>query len=133
MDFDIYISNLKDGLHDNYIKNQNWTNYYGPESISYRYQLKDLFWDVLHDKNMKQTGWGTHVIKLTNTELIEYLSKYVTKYEKNLEEHLEKISEDNKESYIEYYKKNYLYQINAFLRNAKELPDGEYLLVAQGW
>jgi hypothetical protein len=70
-----------------------------------------------NDENTKQTDWGTFVIKMTNTELIEFLSN--EKYKDTIFPEV-------------YHKKTPAFiDVNTLLGVAKKLADGEYLLVAQ--
>jgi hypothetical protein len=123
MESRVYISQLKDAEFDYNIESPAWDLQYAPKSIGYpgisnHTLFKDIVRRVLdHDENTKQTDWGTFVIKLTNTELIEFLSH---------------------EGYKDTVFPNALHKetpafmdVNTLLDTAKKLADGDYLLVAQ--
>jgi|GEM_PF-4016145 len=114
MELQVYISKLKDEKFDYNVENQNGDREYAPKPISGGYRLDNLYKDIVHrvidhEENTKKTDWGTFVIKFEKTALVEYLLKYQISMEKSFD----------------------LGKINSLLRTATELPDGEYLLVAQ--
>jgi hypothetical protein len=121
MELRVYISHLKDEKFDYDIENPKGDSQYAPEPISVWYRIDELYWDIVHkvldhNENTKQTDWGTFVIKLTNINLIQFLSNYISYYEKF-----------NNEKY-----KNPDWKTTSSLLNlAEKLPDGEYLLVGQ--
>ena len=130
MELQVYIAQLKDEEFDYDVENPNGDRQYAPEGIHWGFRLDELYWEIVHkvlnhEENTKQTDWGTFVIKLTNTELIEYLLKYVIKYKKYFEELPEG------DSFKGTYERIYFAPTNQLLNWAKELSDGEYLLVAQ--
>jgi hypothetical protein len=147
MELRVYISRLKDEEFDYDIENPNGDSQYAPEPISLWYRLDDIFKIIVrkvidHKENTKQTDWGTFVLKLTNANLIQFLSNYVSSYEKNNEKYYQKIKIDNpdenisKKLYEEFKEKHRIIfsdfeETNALLEFAKKLPDGEYLLVGQ--
>jgi hypothetical protein len=116
MELWVYISRLKDEEFDYNVENPNKNSQYAPDPIHWGFRLDDIYKDIVrrvidHEENTKMTDWGTFVKKLSNTDLIEYLSKYKVYYEK-----------------INHHK---LGEVSTLLEWAKELPDGEYLLAAQ--
>jgi hypothetical protein len=129
MELQVYISQLKDEKFDYNVKSPMWNIKYAPKPIHCGYRLENLYWDIVHkvrdhNENTKQTDWGTFVIKFTKTELMEYLLEYASGYENRLEE-------TSEGTYKDIYREHCLDGANALLETAKELPDGEYLLVAQ--
>jgi hypothetical protein len=129
MEFWVYISHLKDEKFDYDIENPNGNDQYAPKPIGGGYRIDGLYWGIVHrvldhNKNTKQTDWGTFVEKLTNIDLIQLLSEYVSSYEKIHKNFNEKFN-NGQYKYPEWAKTNFL------LEFAKELPDGEYLLVGQ--
>jgi hypothetical protein len=125
MELRIYVSKLKDENFDYNIKNQNGDSQYAPNPISTSVSIDTLYWDIFHyvrdhDENTKKTDWGTFVIKLTNKDLINFLSK--EKYKKAaLPDYWKSIGKEIPSSL----------DVNGLLNCAKNLEDGEYLLVAQ--
>jgi hypothetical protein len=123
MEIQIYISHLKDEEFDYNIGNPNGDRQYAPKPISSSVTIDNLYRDIVREvldqrENTKKTDWGTFVIKLTNTDLIKFLS------------------------YEGYSSMNRLYRslnkepsgsldIDTLLDCARKLADGEYLLVAQ--
>ncbi|MDR2096049.1 MAG: hypothetical protein LBP76_11115 [Treponema sp.] len=120
----VYISNLKDNEFDYTIENPNGDSQYAPKPISPSVRIYELYDDIVHqvlhhNENTKQTDWGTFVIKLTNTDLINFLSKEEYKRGNRIFEEI-------------YHKKTPAFiDGNTLLDSAKKLEDGEYLLVAQ--
>jgi hypothetical protein len=120
----VYISHLKDEKFDYDIENPNGDSQYAPKPIGGGYSIYQLYWDIVrralnHNENTKQTDWGTFVVKLTNINLIKLLSEHVSYYEK--------MHEKSKGD----YKLPDWERTGSLLEFAKELPDGEYLLVGQ--
>jgi hypothetical protein len=116
MDLQVYISRLKDEQFDYDIENPNGDRQYAPKPISLWYRIDKIYKDIVRkviddNENTKKTDWGTFVVKLTNTDLIQFLSTYVSFYEK-----YKGLDWENTSSLLEF---------------AKKLPDGEYLLVGQ--
>jgi hypothetical protein len=112
MDTRVYISKLKDDQFDYDVENPDGDNQYAPEPISPWLRIDKLYRDIVqdvldHKENAKKTDWGTFVVKLTNADLVKYLSS-------------------------NYYKQSIdSPRVNELHNFAKALPDGEYLLVAQ--
>jgi hypothetical protein len=124
MAFWVYLSRLKDEEFDYDIENPNGDSQYAPKPIAGGYSIYQLYQNIVHrtlnhDENTKQTDWGTFVVKLTNINLIQLLSEHERYYEKNHE----KFKGD--------YKLPDWEGTSSLLEFAKELPDGEYLLVGQ--
>jgi hypothetical protein len=123
MELRVYISQLKDEEFDYDIKGPAWDLQYAPKAIGYPgVRVDRLFKDIVrkvldHDENTKQTDWGTFVIKLTKTELIEFLSKEGYK--------------DTIFPNVLHKKTPAFIDVNTLLDTARKLADGEYLLVAQ--
>jgi hypothetical protein len=123
MESRVYISHLKDEEFDYDVKSPAWDLQYAPKSIGYPgVKIDSLFKDIVrmvldNEENTKQTDWGTFVIKLTKTELIEFLSS---------EGYKNTIFPD-----VLHKKTPASLDVNTLLDTAKELADGEYLLVAQ--
>jgi hypothetical protein len=125
MELQIYISLLKDENFDYDIENPNGDRQYAPNPISSSVRVDTLYKDIVRSvmdnkENTKQTDWGTFVIKLTNTDLISFLSKQ--KYKDDALPNYWKRMGKEIPSFID---------VNTLLDCAKKLPDGDYLLVGQ--
>jgi hypothetical protein len=123
MEIQIYISQLKDKEFDYIFENPNGDRQYAPIPISSSVKIDNLYKDIVHKvldqhENTKKTDWGTFVIKLTNTDLIRFLSYEGYSSINKLYRSLNKKPPDS-------------LNIDTLLDCAKELADGEYLLVAQ--
>ncbi|MDR2409876.1 MAG: hypothetical protein LBE13_17445 [Bacteroidales bacterium] len=80
MEFQVYVSQLKDEEFDCNIEYLIGNRQYAPEPIYGGYRLDDLYRDIVykaldHGENTKQTDWGTFVIKFSKADLMEYLIK----------------------------------------------------------
>jgi hypothetical protein len=118
MEIQVYIAQLKDEKFDYNIENPKGDQQYAPKPISSSVTIRNLYKDIVykvleHHENTKMTDWGTFVIKFTNIALINFLSN------KGYENDLWKLNN------------NVSLDINTLINYAKNLTDGEYLLVAQ--
>jgi len=120
MELRIYISKLKDEDFDYNIENPNGDSQYAPIPISSSVRIDSLYWNIFHNENTKQTDWGTFVIKLTKTDLINFLS-HKGYAQSGLPDYWKSMGKEMPASL----------DVNTLLDCAKKLEDGEYLLVAQ--
>jgi len=125
---EVYIGKVKSDTFDFDAKGD-WAGYF-PEALCEKQICHELYYDIVGDArekklNAKQVDWGCFVIKLNKADLIAYLDKDKYKNVNSAERRrLKPVIDAAGTLFCEKKQVEYLIDI------AKNLSDGEYVLVA---